>query len=39
MSTSITQPAAPNTIGISGFFTDAGFDFVTRSMIGYAAQV
>ncbi|MGD0302385.1 MAG: dipeptidyl aminopeptidase [Bryobacteraceae bacterium] len=38
MSTSITQPAAPNTIGISGFFTDAGFDFVTRSMIGYAAQ-
>src|ERR1700678_1428836 len=38
MSTSITQPAAPNTIGISGFFTDPGFDFVTRSMIGYAAQ-
>jgi hypothetical protein len=29
---------APNAISVSGFFTDGGFDFVTRSMIGYAAQ-
>ena len=28
----------PNEIGNTGFFTDPGFDFVTRSMIGYAAQ-
>ena len=32
------QTTTPNTVGISGFFTDPGFDFVTRSMIGYAAQ-
>jgi hypothetical protein len=38
MSSSATQTTASNTIGIRGFFTDPGFDFVTRSMIGYAAQ-
>jgi dienelactone hydrolase len=38
MSSSAPQTTAPNTIGISGFFTDPGFDFVTRSLIGYAAQ-
>ena len=32
------QTTTPNTVGISGFFADPGFDFVTRSMIGYAAQ-
>jgi hypothetical protein len=31
-------PAVPNAIGKTGFFKDTGFDFVTRSMIGYAAQ-
>jgi hypothetical protein len=30
--------AAPNAIGTTGFFKDPGFDFITRSMIGYAAQ-
>lgn len=30
--------AASNAIGITGFFKDPGFDFITRSMIGYAAQ-
>jgi hypothetical protein len=29
---------APNAISVTGFFADPGFDFVTRSMIGYAAQ-
>jgi hypothetical protein len=38
MSTSVTQATAPNAISTNGFFTDPGFDFVTRSMIGYAAQ-
>jgi hypothetical protein len=33
-----SQTAAPNAIGINGFFADKGFDFLTRSMIGYAAQ-
>ncbi len=32
------RTTAPNAIGATGFFTDPGFDFVTRSMIGYAAQ-
>jgi len=32
------QPNAPNAISVTGFFGDPGFDFVTRSMIGYAAQ-
>jgi len=34
----MTEPAAPNTISVNGFFADPGFDFVTRSMMGYAAQ-
>ena len=38
MTAPVPQKMAPNTIGISGFFTDPGFDFVTRSMIGYAGQ-
>jgi hypothetical protein len=25
------QATAPNTVGITGFFTDPGFDFVTGS--------
>src|ERR1700679_805163 len=32
------RTAAPNAISVNGFFHDPGFDFVTRSMIGYAAQ-
>jgi hypothetical protein len=28
----------PNTISVTGFFADPGFEFVTRSMIGYAPQ-
>jgi hypothetical protein len=38
MTSPAPQSTAPNTVGITGFFTDPGFDFVTRSMIGYAAQ-
>jgi len=38
MTSSAPQPTTPNAISITGFFTDSGFDFVTRSMIGYAAQ-
>lgn len=30
--------AAPNKVETTGFFADPGFDFVTRCMIGYAAQ-
>jgi hypothetical protein len=30
--------AAPSTTGTTVFFKDAGFDFIARSMIGYAAQ-
>jgi hypothetical protein len=29
---------APNTVSVNGFFSDDGFDFITRLMIGYAAQ-
>jgi hypothetical protein len=32
------QTVTPNTISTTGFFRDPGFDFVARSMIGYAAQ-
>jgi hypothetical protein len=32
------QTVAPNSIVTTGFFSDPGFDFVTRSTIGYAAQ-
>jgi hypothetical protein len=38
MTSPAPQATAPNTVGITRFFTDPGFDFVTRSMIGYAAQ-
>jgi len=38
MSEPSTRAAAPNTVSTTGFFTDPGFDFITRSMIGYAAQ-
>jgi hypothetical protein len=38
MTDQISQTTTPNSISISGFFSDPGFDFVTRSMIGYAAQ-
>jgi hypothetical protein len=34
----LAAPAAPNTIIVGGFFADGGFDFVARSVIGYAAQ-
>jgi hypothetical protein len=30
--------AAPNTVGVTGFYADHGYDYVTRCMIGYAAQ-
>ncbi len=33
-----SQTPAPNAISVNGFFADGGFDFLTRSMIGYAAQ-
>ena len=33
-----TTPAAPNTISVTGFFADEGFDFLTRMAVGYAAQ-
>jgi hypothetical protein len=36
--TETTAPMAPNTISVGGFFTDEGFDFITRMVIGYAAQ-
>ena len=29
---------APNAVSVNGFFRDSGFDFITRSMLGYAAQ-
>jgi hypothetical protein len=29
---------ASNAVSLTGFFSDPGFDFLTRSMIGYAAQ-
>jgi len=38
MTSPTPKTMAPNTTSISGFFTDPGFDLVTRSMIGYAAQ-
>ncbi len=35
----MTEPTKqPNAISVTGFFGDPGFDFVTRTMIGYAAQ-
>lgn len=37
-SATISAPPAPNTISVTGFFTDGSFDFVTRSVIGYSAQ-
>ena len=33
-----SQTVGPSAISITGFFADEGFDFLTRSMIGYAAQ-
>src|SRR5271154_1399869 len=30
--------APPNRIGATGFFSDPGFDFLARMMIGYAGQ-
>jgi hypothetical protein len=43
MTTSTTTDAAPNakapnTITVTGFFADEQFDFLTRSVIGYAAK-
>ena len=35
--TTITSPT-PNMAAVNGFFTDDGFDFLTRMAIGYAAQ-
>jgi hypothetical protein len=29
---------APNTVGVTGFYADRGYDYVARCMIGYAAQ-
>jgi hypothetical protein len=31
-------PPAPNTVGTTGFYSDRGYDYVTRCMLGYAAQ-
>jgi hypothetical protein len=33
-----TIQAAPNTVGVTGFYADRGYDYVTRCMVGYAAQ-
>jgi hypothetical protein len=38
MSDAAPSTPAPNTIGVHGFFADEQFDFLTRCMIGYAAQ-
>src|SRR5277367_3504882 len=38
MSDLTKQIAAPNEISLGGFFSDPGFDFVTRSILGYASQ-
>lgn len=38
MSDPTKKTTAPNAISLNGFFSDPGFDFVTRSMIGYAGQ-
>jgi hypothetical protein len=33
-----TQNTSPNAISVTGFFADTDFDFLTRMVIGYAAQ-
>jgi hypothetical protein len=38
MNDSATLTAAPNTVGVTGFFADETFDFLTRCAVGYAAQ-
>jgi hypothetical protein len=30
--------AAPNTVGVTGFYVDRSYDYVARCMIGYSAQ-
>jgi hypothetical protein len=38
MTNQVSSGPAPNTVGATGFYTDRGYDYVTRCMIGYAAQ-
>jgi hypothetical protein len=38
MTDSTTLAKPPNAISVTGFFTDEGFDFLTRCAVGYAAQ-